>query len=194
MTASIEAACVICSSKRSVSKTSQNVYQRFIISPSMLGRRRSCCGFVLRNDPRAIANACRNLASDLPASQFASGYFGDIFYQSTDHRAAVLAGLHYWTMVFWRGWCQHASGVAYYRLGSTQISLIRLDRMVCRIWSTFTIRDPRLAFLLSIAGYILIQVSWRVNVMHALRRRRYNRRQVHRNTLLKPAPSNGADD
>ena len=45
-----------------------------------------------------------------------------------------------------------------------------------------------LAFLLSMAGYILIQVSWRLDVLHALRRRRYNRLQVHRKIHL-PHPS-----
>lgn len=47
-----------------------------------------------------------------------------------------------------------------------------------------------LACLLGIAGYLLVQISWRLNVLHALRRRRYNRVQ------LNPSPSyrSGEDD
>jgi uncharacterized protein (DUF2062 family) len=39
-----------------------------------------------------------------------------------------------------------------------------------------------LACLLGIAGYALVQVSWRINVLHALRQRRYNRTKLHRSS------------
>lgn len=47
-----------------------------------------------------------------------------------------------------------------------------------------------LACMLGISGYALVQVGWRLNVLHALRRRRYNRLHLNQSMSYRP----GADD
>jgi uncharacterized protein (DUF2062 family) len=83
-------------------------------------------------------------------------------------------------------WCMGDAGAS--NLPSFPASDWQHPQLLWSDWSEWLLASGQplligillLAVLLALAGYILVQVSWRLNVLHALRRRRYNRLQLAR--------------